>query len=122
METSTNNIMKETINGKVRNVKREDFVYNGFEVSICYWRGLFNVLLFGGWDEEAGTPLWGFGTGRKFINGNCESAYLPGLDNAIMAVLNNIRNSKENRDIKDAAESALARSCVEFHLIHNGVL
>ena len=99
-----------------KNCKREDFSYDMFDVSIWYYGGMFCIELIGGWDYEFGVPEYGFGTGF----GN--DFYYPGFDKSVQVTLRDIRNSTVGRKIKDAAESALARACVEFHLKHRKML
>ena len=97
-----------------KNSKREDFSYGIFNVSICYYGGMFWIELVGGWNHDEQVPEYEFGTFRGDI-------YYPGFDMALHVALDNIRNSTDDRKIKDAAESALARACVEFQLKHRGI-
>ena len=96
--------------------KREDFDYDIFDVSISYYGGMFRIDIIGGWDQDAGVPEYGFGT--SFGGGK---AYYGGLYEAIRVTLNGIRTSKETLYVKNIAESALARACLEFQLKHNGM-
>lgn len=99
-----------------KNGKREEFSYGIFDVSIWYYGGMFRIDLIGGWDYDEQVPEHGFGTGFS------DDVYYPGFDKALQVALNSIKASSEDREIKNAAESALARACVEFHLKHRGML
>lgn len=99
-----------------RNSKREVFSHDIFDVSIWYYGGMFRIELIGGWNYDEQVPEYGFGT---VFGGD---VYYPGFDTALKVALNDIGNSSYDRKIKDTAESALARACVEFHLKHCGML
>lgn len=93
--------------------KEEWYYYGIFEVIIEYGFGLFSIELIGGWDPEEEVPEYDFG--NTFI----ENKYCGGLEEAIKICLDDIRNSNEPSGIKEAAEAALARACMEFRLKHH---
>jgi len=92
-------------------VNKERYYYDYFDVIIVWFHGMFEIELVGGWDEEYDVPEFMFHTDFK-----------GGFDQAVKATLDDIRKSKENYRIKNYAESALARACMEFHIKHCGLL
>ena len=115
-EVTYGNMTFETFANVESNHKREKFSYDIFDVYIDYYGGMFGIELIGGWNFDEQVPEYGFGTGFG------DDIYQPGFDVALRVALDNIRIRCYDRKIKDAAESALARACVEFHLKHRGML
>lgn len=99
--------------------KREEFFYD-FGVSIWFYGGMFCIGIITDriYSETGQIEDYEFGFGTLYE----KDGYYPGFDKAIQVTLNNIRNSSESRKVKDMAESALARACVQFHLKHKGML
>ena len=99
-----------------RSAKRENFSYGVFDVSIWYYGGMFRIELVGGWDYDNQVPEYGFGTG---FSGDF---YRSGFNTAVNVALNDIRSKCNDHKVKNDAESALARACVEFRMKHGMLL